>query len=71
VAIAAMMLLPVGLLGGAVFAVTLALFMTGLVARIGMRASLWLPIASAIFLVAWPIGFFKELLFPLHDATGK
>lgn len=49
----------------------LALVAIGLVSRSGLSASLWLPIVSAIFLIAWPIGFFKELVYPTVDPTGK
>lgn len=58
-----------------IFAIAIAtvvgLVAVGLVGRSGLSASLWLPLACAIFLVAWPIGFFREFIFPTTDATGK
>lgn len=43
----------------------------GLVSGIGVRASLWMPVVTGLFLLAWPTGFLQELFHPTRDATGK
>jgi cellulose synthase/poly-beta-1,6-N-acetylglucosamine synthase-like glycosyltransferase len=56
---------------GVVAAGAAASILAAMVAGAGPRSSLWMPVVAALFLAAWPAGFFRELLRPTRDATGK
>lgn len=69
--IAFLVLSPLYLMIYAVAFGLLACVAIGLGSRLGIRASLWLPIAIGIFISAWSAGFLAELFYPTSDATGK
>ena len=46
-------------------------FVGGALRTKSVRAGLWVPMVLAVFLIAWSLGFLRELFFPLKEVDGK